>query len=397
MVLIGNAFCPGHIDGFFSIHDQTDHTLRTGIRGAGMNLSLGVMVMNTLRTPEETGCRDPLKVNLDVTGVDEFLVDEDIYRLVMESLLPGKGVGWESNLRVRIQLPVSQGLSMSSAGILATSISVWEALYSKMPSWDRKLRFRAQQEKFFSMKQKEMKLRPIKKRYSTAPKLAGSGNVPKHDVPTSDRASGMVNWGGIVKTPSDMLKGSRAGDDVGLISYADCVYTGHRIDIMTKGGLGDIVAQARGGVTMRLSPGVPPFGEIHTIPSGVDKPPRIVLVILGDPLDRATMLTNPLRRKTVNKMGSSCLKELLISPSINRFIAESRRFCDVSGFKNQHIRRALSDLDGISPGSMVMLGNSAFSLITKGEEAEETIREKWMEHGTVFAMDIDLHGARPLN
>ena len=39
----------------------------------------------------------------------------------MESLLPGKGVGWESNLRVRIQLPVSQGLSMSSAGILATS------------------------------------------------------------------------------------------------------------------------------------------------------------------------------------------------------------------------------------------------------------------------------------
>jgi hypothetical protein len=286
---------------------------------------------------------------------------------------------------------------MSSAGILAASISVWEALYSNMPAWDRKLRFRAQQEKFFSISHGEMKMRPIRKRFSKAPKLKGSPESVKHEVTISNRASGMMNWGGIVKKPSHMLKGSKAGDDVGLISYADCIYAGHRVDVMTKGGLGDIVAQARGGVTMRLSPGVPPFGEIHTIPSGVDKPPRIVLVILGDPLDRSTMLSNPLRRKTINKMGAACLKELIISPSINRFVTESRKFCDGSGFKNQHVRKALMDLDGISPGSMVMLGNSAFALITKGEDEEEIIRERWMEHGTVFSMDLDLHGARPLN
>ncbi|MGA1822012.1 MAG: hypothetical protein ACMUIG_05750 [Thermoplasmatota archaeon] len=397
MVLIGNAFCPGHIDGFFSIHDQTDHMMRTGIRGAGMNLSLGVMVMNTLKTPEDTGSRDPLKVDIDASGVEEFLVDEDIYRMVLEYLLPGKGSGWESNLRVRIQLPVSQGFSMSSAGILATSISVWEALYSKMPSWDRKLRFRAQQERFFSMKKNEMKLRPIKKRYSSKPRITDSKKASGHDIAVPVRASGMMNWGGIVKTPSDMLKNSRASDDVGLISYADCIYAAHRIDIMTGGGIGDIVALARGGITMRLSPGVPPFGEIHTIPSGVDKPPRIVLVILGDPLDRITMLTNPLRRNTINKIGAGCLKDLLLAPSINRFVSESRKFADGSGFMNYKIKRALSEIDDISPGSMVMLGNSAFSLVTTAEDSEEIIRERWMDHGTVFSMDLDLHGARPLN
>ena len=65
-----------------------------------MNISLGVMVMNTLKPPEDTGSRDPLNVDIDASGVEEFFLDEEIYRMVLESLLPEKGLGWEANLRV---------------------------------------------------------------------------------------------------------------------------------------------------------------------------------------------------------------------------------------------------------------------------------------------------------
>jgi len=48
MILRGNGFCPGHITGFFTIHDEGSNVLKKGSRGAGVNLSLGVMSMVAL-------------------------------------------------------------------------------------------------------------------------------------------------------------------------------------------------------------------------------------------------------------------------------------------------------------------------------------------------------------
>ena len=51
MLLRGIGFCPGHVTGFFSIHDGDKNPLKNGSRGAGVALNSGVMV-NTVLTPE---------------------------------------------------------------------------------------------------------------------------------------------------------------------------------------------------------------------------------------------------------------------------------------------------------------------------------------------------------
>jgi len=399
MVLRGIGFCPGHITGFFSIHDQSREIMSCGSRGAGVSLSLGALAAVTLKTPEDTGCSDPISLRLAVKGVNDFHVDPRIYASVLESLLPEKGKGWEVALRINLQLPVGQGFGMSGAGALSSSVAIWEALYSNLPAWDRKLRFKAQMERFFSMDTGKFRVKPLKKRLVNRAQLWARSGEKVAPVRSTGKASGMIEEGGGVKSPKRWLDESRAGDDLGLLTYSDVVMAAHRAEIMTKGGLGDVVAQARGGLEMRLAPGVPPFGEVHTIPVNVNNPPSVAVMIVGERIDTPMVLSHPYKRKLINEAGENALRNLLKNPTPQRMVEESSEFSRLSRLQSLQVKGALMEVEDHVPASQIMVGNSVFAFVggSLGAGKRKAVSEIWGRRGEVQILDIDLIGARPVN
>lgn len=397
MVLRGGAFCPGHITGLFSIHDDTEMYLHKGSRGSGVSVTLGASVSTTLYPPEEGSGAENLSLELHVRGVDKFPVNDPIYRQVLKELLPDLGIGWRAAVRSNLQLPVGQGFGMSGAGALATAISVWEALHSTIPRWDRKLRFKGQQEMFFSMKTSEFIVRPIRKRMRSHLQILSQREDSSLPVQPFGKPSGMVEEGG-VRPPKRWLKDSEAEKGAGGITYADCVNAAHRADLMAGGGLGDVISQARGGVEIRMSPGVPPYGEIHTIPVELDNTPKVIASTVGPPIETSRVIGNPARRERIHGAGEAALKRLIEAPSISALMSESRQFSIEAGIQSMMVRSALSEVDQMVKASQIMIGNSVFAMVpSKDTDLTKRISEIWGKRGGVYTMDVDLLGARPLN
>ena len=392
------GFCPGRITGFFSIHDQGREILARGSRGAGVNLSLGAISAVTMKTPDQTGSEGPMVLKLAVKGVNDFETDPRIYGSVVESLLPERGAGWEANVRVNLQLPVGQGFGMSGAGALSTSIAVWEAIHSKVPAWDRKLRFKAQQEKFFSMRTDEFKVSPMKKRLVDRTALWQATPDKIRPVRSSGKASGMLEEGGEVRSPARWLDDSQADADVGLITFGDIVGAAHKADILTKGGLGDVVAQARGGIEMRLAPGIPPYGEVHTIPVNLDSPPSVAVMTVGDPIDTSSVLNNDHKRKLINEAGETALGNLLKDPTPESMMEESSQFSRLARLQSLKVKGALMAVESHAHAAQIMVGNSVFAFVggTFGAVQMKSVVDTWKKSGEVTICSIDLMGARPI-
>ncbi|MBN1538659.1 MAG: hypothetical protein JW939_00815 [Candidatus Thermoplasmatota archaeon] len=399
MVLRGMGFCPGHITGFFSVHDQAGDVLARGSRGAGVNLSLGAVTAVSMKPPCLKEIEGPLVLKLAVKGVNDFKVDPRIYGSVVESLLPSKGAGWEVNVRTTLQLPVGQGFGMSGAGALATAVAMWEAFYSKVPSWDRKLRFKAQQERFFSMRTDDFKVIPIRKRLVDRTRLWSPDQKDMSPARSSGKASGMLYGGGGVRPASRWLDDSEADADMGMVSYPDIIASAHRADILTKGGLGDVVAQARGGIEMRLAPGVPPYGEVHTIPVNIDSPPHVAVITVGDPIETSSILTNTLKRKLINEAGETALVNLLKDPTPERMMEESSRFSRLARLQSLKVKGALMEVEEYASAAQIMIGNSVFAFVggTAGAVRKKALLDRWKKRGEVKVCNIDLIGARPIS
>ncbi|MEA3558669.1 MAG: hypothetical protein U9R75_05380, partial [Candidatus Thermoplasmatota archaeon] len=395
MVLRGIGFCPGHITGFFSIHDGAKEIMRKGSRGAGVNLTLGALSNLVLTPSDDENSKEPLSLKLSVKGLTEFTSDPRIYGSVLEQLLPNRARGWEAKLRVNLQLPVGQGFGMSGAGALATAVAVWESLYMNVPPWDRKLRFKAQQESFFAMDTGKFKIKPMKRRLTSRIDLYSGSHTHKMDpVKSSGKASGMLEEGGEVRKASRWLEESRAEDDMGLIGYNDLVAAAHKADILTKGGLGDVVAQARGGIEMRLAPGIPPFGEVHTVPVNIDAPPQVAFLIVGEEVETASVLDNPSKRGRINEAGETALKGLMEEPTPIQMLQESSQFSRLAKLQSMEVRGALTEVQDFAKASQVMVGNSVFAFVggTLGSEQREMVVNTWRRRGDVKVCDIDLMG-----
>jgi pantoate kinase len=117
MTMKGRAFAPGHITGFFEILDGPADPLRRGSRGAGVNLSLGVVTeVKAAESPERSidirlnGRRAPADTSL--RAARELLGDRKL----------------SVDVQSRVQLPVGQGLGMSAAGALSTALALACAL-----------------------------------------------------------------------------------------------------------------------------------------------------------------------------------------------------------------------------------------------------------------------------
>ncbi|RCU46504.1 sugar kinase [Haloplanus salinus] len=173
--------------------------------------------------------------------------------------------------------------------------------------------------------------------------------VAESDLPlgTGFGVSGAMTLGAALAA-NDRFGGERSVND--LVTLA------HRAEVEAGTGLGDVVAQARGGIPIRLAPGAPAHGRLDGVPATR----RVEYVTFGG-LSTADVLagdTDPLVAA-----GDAALDRLVDAPTLPTLVAESRRFARDAGLFTDRVREAVdAAVAAGGEASMAMLGETAFAL-----------------------------------
>lgn len=139
-------------------------------------------------------------------------------------------------------------------------------------------------------------------------------------------------------------------------SENDLVRAAHAAEVVSGTGLGDVVAQFRGGLPIRLDPGAPGHGRTDGVPAR----PRVEYVSFGD-LSTERVLDGEL--DPVRDAGESALSRLLRSPCRDELVAAARAFADEAGLLVPEVAEAIEAVeDAGGRASMAMLGRTVFAL-----------------------------------
>ena len=134
-----------------------------------------------------------------------------------------------------------------------------------------------------------------------------------------------------------------------LITMAHCA------EVEAGTGLGDVVAQARGGLPIRIDPGSPSHGHLDGLPTR----PQIEYVTFGE-LSTESVLSGDTDQLTV--AGESALSQLLEWPTLARFMTASREFADDAELLTDEVADAIDAVDDAGgDAAMAMLGNTVFA------------------------------------
>ncbi|WP_435098295.1 pantoate kinase [Halarchaeum sp. P4] len=136
----------------------------------------------------------------------------------------------------------------------------------------------------------------------------------------------------------------------------DLVRLAHEGEVEAETGLGDVVAQARGGVPLRLDPGAPPHGELDGVPASA----RVEYVSLGE-LSTADVLSGSTAR--LSTAGVQALEEVRANPTLPSFVQQSRWFAEQAGLLTDEVADIVEDVvEQGGEASMAMLGHTVFAL-----------------------------------
>ncbi len=159
----------------------------------------------------------------------------------------------------------------------------------------------------------------------------------------------------------------------------------HRSEIVNKGGLGDVAALSAGGVTFRVKAGLPPRGEVRTVPGE----PELMICTLDRGILTSDVLSDGGVVERINRAGGRCVRKMVADPSVENLFRLSREFAFQTGLVTPRVEECIEQLDGTGAASMVMIGNSVFS--TGDLDAQETILQRL---GTTYRVTTDIKGPR---
>jgi len=143
------------------------------------------------------------------------------------------------------------------------------------------------------------------------------------------------------------------------LSEDELVTVAHGAEVTAGTGLGDVVAQARGGVPLRLDPGAPGHGRLDAIPSG---PRRVEYLVLGQ-LSTEAVLSGDTDR--LSAAGERAVAAVAGEPTVGTFMHAARRFAREAGLLTDDVRAVVEDVsDAGGEASMAMLGETVFALDT---------------------------------
>jgi pantoate kinase len=245
------AFVPGHVTGFFSVHEADDPE-QAGSRGAGLTLSDGVTV------EVEPAVETSMQLN------DEPAAIEAVTRVLSD-------LGVEAHVTATTDLPVGAGFGVSGAAALGTALAANRTFHCGL-------------------------------------------------------------------------------------SENELVAIAHAAEVEAGTGLGDVVAQARGGVPIRLDPGAPEYGRMDGVPAHT----RVEYLTLGERSTEEVLAGNTDR---LSEVGVDMLVRLVEEPTLPTLMDASRRFAERADLLTPEVEDVLEDVraeDG--EAAMAMLGETVFAL-----------------------------------
>jgi pantoate kinase len=144
----------------------------------------------------------------------------------------------------------------------------------------------------------------------------------------------------------------------------ELVRTAHAAEVEAGTGLGDVVAQAHGGVPLRLEPGAPGHGTLDGIPA---PPTRIEYISFGG---RSTGDIIGGDVEVLSRAGERALSALLDTPTLSRFMVLSREFAHEADLLTPEVKTAVEAVaDAGGEAAMAMLGETVVALGSSLTEA----------------------------
>jgi len=141
----------------------------------------------------------------------------------------------------------------------------------------------------------------------------------------------------------------------------------HVAEVTNRTGLGDVTGQTFGGIVLRKKAGAPFIGNIDKIPCSEK---TISWVSFGE-ISTKSVLSDELKRKTINKAGKSRLKELLKKPTLENFFIQSRKFAKEIELMSPQVKDAIEAVEASGGlASQAMLGNTVFAINDNGALSE---------------------------
>ena len=171
------------------------------------------------------------------------------------------------------------------------------------------------------------------------------------------------------------------------VSKNDAMKAAHFAEVQLKTGLGDVMASSFGGVEIRKSAGLPPWGIIEHIPGKFD----LVLCVIGNKMDTKKVLTDSSKTNNIVDYGKYCTKKILENPSVENLFSLSQTFTEKTKLADKKILDAIKVANKFGMASMCMLGNSIFAF---GKTDE--LCKNLAPFGKLFVCSVDELGARVL-
>lgn len=294
------AFVPGHITGFFRIHDDASSPLLRGSRGAGFSVEIGTFTTVSINDSE----------SLEITTIyNDEVIDAQVTRMVVQRMIEDCETNFKVNVTHESSLPSGAGFGASGAGALGTALALGHLLD---PAMD----------------------------YTMAARYA------------------------------------------------------HEAEVVNHTGLGDVLAQTKGGLEIRIRHGGPGIGEIQHISHRESQH----VVLAGAPgLRTHDVLTNSESRRKINSVGDRLIERIIDNPNLDTFISCSRIFTEYIGLASNRVLQAIHELDssGFKQSSMVMLGDSVFCFCDDVEtDSVIDILNRYWERNQVTVTAISNMGGR---
>ena len=150
---------------------------------------------------------------------------------------------------------------------------------------------------------------------------------------------------------------ANAAFDCGL-SYNELVTIAHGAEVQAGTGLGDVVAQARGGIPLRLEPGGPQYNYVDAVPERT----RVEYYTLGD-LSTPDIVGGDTEALTA--AGERALSAVVEEPTLASLLRASRQFSREAELLTDEVRSVVMDvIEAGGDAAMAMLGETVFALGT---------------------------------
>ncbi|MEW6222049.1 MAG: pantoate kinase [Candidatus Hadarchaeota archaeon] len=165
---------------------------------------------------------------------------------------------------------------------------------------------------------------------------------------------------------------------VGLsLPRKELVRVAHVAEVKCRTGLGDVGAQAFGGLVIGVKPGAPPHGMWRRIPVPTDM--RVICATLG-PISTKSFLSSRSFLKNAEELGGKAMDKLLKQPTLKTFGSVSYEFVEGLGLLDEDLKRIIGAAEGAGAilASQAMIGRAVFAMV--GEKNFPQVKRAFLKH-----------------